>query len=782
MKRTMKKSISVLLTFTLLFGSLAFGFSDVDWSEFAVRANAEDVVASGTGGKNITWTLYADGEFVIDGTGEMYNFGSVRDVPWRSNFSKIKKVTVCEGITSISYGVFYGCDNLSTVTIPESVTKIGDSAFSGCSNISAAYYPGTEEQWAKVRVGYYNENLINNIVFESDSERPYYGFGTCGENLEWILCSDGEFVISGTGDMYDYADDIAPWDKKKSNIKSISFPDGITSIGKFAFYECQNLTSVIIPDGVISIGASAFLRCSNLTSITMPDSLTNTNESSIYKTGYYNDESNWENSVLYVGNHLIDAKTSIQGDYAIKENTKTIATGAFGNCKNLTSVTIPDSVVSIGQVAFAGLSDVKGITVDPANKNYSNDEFGVLFNKDKTVLIQYPIGNTRTSYEIPDSVKTIEYNAFNACIFLERVTFPNSVTSIGEFAFGYCIGLTEIIIPDGVTSIGDETFASCFSMEYIHIPSSVTSISDSIIMPDSQKTALVEDYKVGLDNLSEEELAEFAKMGITKEAVANWKPTTVICSDTEDCLAKTYAEEIGNEFRVCDGSHRIEVPDEPTTEPTTVPVVEPTTQTVETTTQTAETTTKAEETTVPVTEASTTEPAEIPSTTQPVTTEPADVTTTTKPVVETTTKPVETTKPVVEPTKPSTTKPIVESTTKTEPIEEEIIKKPSTSTVKYGETLILHADFTNIPEGAKIEWNVDGNGVTIVPSADGKTCAVTSTSTGDVTITAKYVDANGVEHVSEQEIKSNASFWQKIVTFFKNLFGINRIIEQIIKF
>ena len=111
------------------------------------------------------------------------------------------------------------------------------------------------------------------------------------------------------------------------------------------------------------------------------------------------------------------------------------------------------------------------------------------------------------------------------------------------------------------------------------------------------------------------------------------------------------------------------------------------------------------------------------------------------------------------------------------------IKTPSTTTVKYGDTLILHAEIKGeLPDGAKVEWSVEGSGVTIKPSDDGKTCAVTSTATGDVTITAKYVDANGVEHISEQEIESNAGFWQKIVSFFKNLFGINRIIEQKIKF
>lgn len=106
------------------------------------------------------------------------------------------------------------------------------------------------------------------------------------------------------------------------------------------------------------------------------------------------------------------------------------------------------------------------------------------------------------------------------------------------------------------------------------------------------------------------------------------------------------------------------------------------------------------------------------------------------------------------------------------------IRTPSTSKINYGETLILHTDSSKIPADAKIEWSVEGNGVTIEPSADGKTCAVTSKSTGDVTIVAKYVDADGVEHISEQEIKSNAGIWQKIVSFFKNLFGINRIIEQ----
>ncbi|MDY5948161.1 MAG: hypothetical protein SPJ42_02840, partial [Oscillospiraceae bacterium] len=134
------------------------------------------------------------------------------------------------------------------------------------------------------------------------------------------------------------------------------------------------------------------------------------------------------------------------------------------------------------------------------------------------------------------------------------------------------------------------------------------------------------------------------------------------------------------------------------------------------------------------------------------------------------------------PAEPSTTKPSETSTSKNESIEEEIIKKPSTSTVKYGETLILHANTVSLTDDVRIEWSVEGKGVTIKPSDDGKTCAVTSTSTGNVTVKAKYIDSNGVDHVSEQKIESKANAWQKIVSFFKNLFRVNRVITQTIKF
>ncbi len=670
MKMMLKKSMSILLAFTLLFGSLAFEFSDVNLADFAVKAKAEDAATSGTCGENLTWNFEeSTGTLTINGTGEMINWSSSSDMPWYSFCSSIKNITIENAITNIGRFAFYSCAALESVIIPDSVT----------------------------------------------------------------------------------------------------------SIEAFAFYYCSNLENVIIGKNVKNIGDSAFYQCSSLINITIPDTITSIGQNAFSQTGLYNDSSNWDNNVFYVENYLIKAKQNIMGEYLIKKGTKVIADYAFYNCVNLTNIEIPNSVTNIGYSAFMYCSidnlsipdsvvsiDAKAfalcsnLTSIELSSNLINIGGATFYRCSKIETIVFPKGLTIigekmffncggiTSIEIPDSVINIGEYAFFDCTSLTSVEIPDSVTSIGYSAFSACTGLASVEIPNSVTSIGDEAFCECFSLEYIHIPSSVTSLGESVVSSDANKTEQLESVKTELENATEEELAYYAEMGITKENIAKWSTIkTVICSDTNDCVAKTYAETNGNKFVVCDG-HDTTGSEEPTTKPVEIP-----------------TTTKPA-----VTEPSTTKPVVEP-TTKPTVTEPS----TTEP-----TKPVETTKPTTAPT----TKP--ESTTKPEPIEEEIVKKPSTSEIKYGETLILHADLTNVPEGAKIEWSVEGKGVTITPSADGKTCAVTSTSTGDVTVTAKYTDANGVEHVSEQEIKSNASFWQKIVSFFKNLFGINRVIEQRIKF
>ncbi|MDB4404206.1 leucine-rich repeat domain-containing protein, partial [Akkermansiaceae bacterium] len=204
--------------------------------------------------------------------------------------------------------------------------------------------------------------------------------------------------------------------------------------GEVTITDCDETATgeLIIPDtiegnAVTSIGQSAFYRCTRLTSIT-------------------------------IGNGV----TSI-GDWA------------FDGCTSLKSITIPDNVTSIGASAFNACTSLTTIEVGGGNVNYT-DVNGVLFNKEKTVLLTYPAGKTGDNYTIPNSVTSIGNVAFRYCSSLTSITIPDGVTSIGRRAFYECSSLTSITIPDAVTSIGDWAFYLCTSLTSITIPDGVTSI------------------------------------------------------------------------------------------------------------------------------------------------------------------------------------------------------------------------------------------------------------------------------------------------------------------
>ncbi len=154
-----------------------------------------------------------------------------------------------------------------------------------------------------------------------------------------------------------------------------------------------------------------------------------------------------------------------------------IGEGAFARCSILTNIKIPDGVTSIGEAAFLYCENLIEINVDSNNTNYSSEN-GVLFNYNKTELIQYPIGKTQATYMIPNSVKSIWDNAFWGCGSLTSVTIPNSVANIGESAFYDCDSLSSVTIGNSVTSIEVGAFEGCESLTIITIPNSVISIGD----------------------------------------------------------------------------------------------------------------------------------------------------------------------------------------------------------------------------------------------------------------------------------------------------------------
>ena len=276
----------------------------------------------------------------------------------------------------------------------------------------------------------------------------------------------------------------------------------ITSIGGYAFAYCKSLKSVTIPNSVTSIGGGAFTGCESLTSVTIPNSVTSIGSYAFLGTALYANPANWGNGALYINNCLIKVDEGFAGHFRIKENTRVIAMYAFPGCTSLTSVTIPNSVTSIGEGAFASCSSLTSMVVASDNSTYdSRDNCNAIIETATNTLIA---GCQSTT--IPNSVTSIGEKAFVGCRFLTSVTIPNSVTSIeydafkgtalynnpanwengalyinnclikvdkgfvGHFrikentrviaswAFWGCSALTSVTIPNSVTSIGHGAF------------------------------------------------------------------------------------------------------------------------------------------------------------------------------------------------------------------------------------------------------------------------------------------------------------------------------------
>jgi len=222
---------------------------------------------------------------------------------------------------------------------------------------------------------------------------------------------------------------------------------GVTSTGDSAFEWCTQLTDVTIPNSVTSIGNWAF-DMSELTSVTIPASVTSIGDGAF-------DACMGLTEILVNGNNLNYA--SVDGVLYDKGITFLIQ---YPVQNTRTSFTIPNSVTTIGDGAFDACMGLTEILVSGDNLNYASVD-GVLYDKDITVLIQYLVLNTRTSFTIPNSVTSIGNYAFADCTALTSVTIPNSVTSIGDGAFYDCTGLTAAHFVGNAPTMGTDVFRSC---------------------------------------------------------------------------------------------------------------------------------------------------------------------------------------------------------------------------------------------------------------------------------------------------------------------------------
>ena len=343
------------------------------------------------------------------------------------NCTSLTSVTIPNSVTSIGDYAFYNCTSLTSVTIPDSVTSIGSGAFSNCTSLTSIEVSGNNKSYSSADGVLFNKDKTELITYPAGK-------------------TDSEYVIPNSVTSIGYSAF-----ENCTSLTSVTIPNDVTSIGYGVFQGCTSLTSVTIPNSVTSIDSSAFSSCTSLIGITIPNSVTSIGDSAFYNTAYYNDESNWDNGVLYISDCLIDTNYNFDSttDYVIKDGTRIIADSAFSNCDNLISVTIPDSVTSIGDSAFENCTNLASITIGNGvtsigrsafyNTAYYNDESnwnnGVLYISDCLIGINGDFDST-TDYIIKDGTRFIADSVFSNCDNLISVTIPNSVKSLGDNAFG----------------------------------------------------------------------------------------------------------------------------------------------------------------------------------------------------------------------------------------------------------------------------------------------------------------------------------------------------------
>ena len=365
----------------------------------------------------------------------------------------------CNAIIETSTNVLIrGCKN---TIIPDEVTSIGSWAFAYCSGLTSI-------------------SLDNNIT--SIGEYAFYKSGLTSVTIDDNITNIGGNAFSGCSALTSVV-----WNHKNgpscnfgNQVTSFTFGNDVEVIPASICAGMTNLTSITIPNSVTSIGENAFKNCNNLTSVTIESE-------SIISKKY----TSYENNI----DEIFGGQVS---QYIIGDGITTIGDYAFYLCSGLTSVTIPNSVTSIGYRAFQSTNiniiNFTGTLEDWLNKPWSqtsvSGNYKLLLNGVLQESIIFPnnvtsIGDNAfqgcsglTSVTIPNSVNNIGSSAFQGCSGLTSVTIGNSVTNIGNNAFYGCNGLTSVTIPNSVTNIGNNAFYGCNGLTSVTISNSVTSIGE----------------------------------------------------------------------------------------------------------------------------------------------------------------------------------------------------------------------------------------------------------------------------------------------------------------
>jgi len=499
------------------------GAQSVSNGDSASLLTNREVTASGECGADITWTLYADGELVISGTGMMPLWTRASDVPWNLYSASITTVTIEENITRIGDYAFASCINLQKVTLPDSLEIIRDYAFHYCNILTEIefkeklYYIGA---WA------FNHCLSLTSISLPDSVTHIgaYAFREC-ISLETAEISKGVSYIDNNAfyscvvlnsinvhedNQYYASVDGVLFDKNITKLinypegkaeSAYSVPETVKAIGDYAFFYRDNLESIVLPKGLETIGYDAFGYCMKLAEIEIPASVTQIDEYAFFdcfslaKATFYSKNAAFDEDVFYnspEGFVMYGYAGSTAEAYAQEyghtfvELREITDSGECGDGILWTLYADGELVISGTGDAFEGVSvselpwyslssSVRTVTLDSGVTGISKAAL-----ESWDALESFCVSEDNASFCAVDGVlfdknktKLVSYPSGNPAT---SYAIPEGTMSIGDQAFCKAKNLENIVIPNGVERIGNNAFDYCSSLTSIEIPSSVVAI------------------------------------------------------------------------------------------------------------------------------------------------------------------------------------------------------------------------------------------------------------------------------------------------------------------
>lgn len=407
--------------------------------------------------------------------------------------SSLKSITMPDSVIYIGKSTFYECTALEKIKLPKSLRKVSENCFSYCDTLTSVTIPEnvTElENWAFTNC----KNLSSITIPKSVTKLGEYVFNY-SENLKSVYVSDIQAwckisFARGSSPLY-YATELY---LNNVLLTDLVIPETVTSIGNYAFVDCECLKSVTIHDGVTSIGAESFNRCENLTQlkiadgsksitsnliispayltdITIPDSVTSISEGALsactkLKTLTVPFIGESANSNTFLGYIFGASSYSSNNSYVpksletlvISEGCTTIHDNALDGCSNIKNITIPSSITEIGSAAFGDCCfetvNIPDLTAW-FNINFTDYWSNPMYYSGSGLYLNNEL---ITELVVPENVTEIKDFVMSGCSDLEKLTINDNVVSIGDGAFSSCSDLKEITIPDSVTKIGYDAF------------------------------------------------------------------------------------------------------------------------------------------------------------------------------------------------------------------------------------------------------------------------------------------------------------------------------------